>query len=46
MLTYFEVDPDCRFASHSHASEQITMVLEGGSISSKAIRLLESRRAR
>ena len=29
MLTYFEVDPDCRFESHSHASEQITMVLEG-----------------
>ena len=29
MLTYFEVEPDCRFESHSHASEQITMVLEG-----------------
>lgn len=29
MLTYFEVDPDCRFDSHSHESEQITMVLEG-----------------
>lgn len=29
MLTYFEVDPDCRFESHSHESEQITMVLEG-----------------
>lgn len=29
MLTYFEVDPDCRFESHRHASEQITMVLEG-----------------
>lgn len=29
MLTYFEVDPDCRFESHAHESEQITMVLEG-----------------
>lgn len=29
MLTYFEVDPDCRFESHSHESEHITMVLEG-----------------
>lgn len=29
MLTYFEVDPDCRFESHTHESEQITMVLEG-----------------
>ncbi len=29
MLTYFEVEPDCRFESHSHESEQITMVLEG-----------------
>lgn len=29
MLTYFEVDPDCRFESHSHESEQITMVIEG-----------------
>ncbi len=29
MLTYFEVDPHCRFESHSHESEQITMVLEG-----------------
>jgi quercetin dioxygenase-like cupin family protein len=29
MLTYFEVDPDCHFESHSHQSEQITMVLEG-----------------
>ena len=29
MLTYFEVDPDCRFESHSHESEQITMVMEG-----------------
>jgi len=29
MLTYFEVDPNCRFESHSHESEQITMVMEG-----------------
>lgn len=29
MLTYFEVDPHCRFESHSHDSEQITMVIEG-----------------
>lgn len=29
MLNYFEVDPDCRFESHTHESEQITMVLEG-----------------
>jgi len=29
MLTYFEVDPNCTFDSHSHESEQITMVLEG-----------------
>jgi quercetin dioxygenase-like cupin family protein len=29
MLTYFEVEPNCRFDSHSHESEQITMVLEG-----------------
>jgi quercetin dioxygenase-like cupin family protein len=29
MLTYFEVDPHCTFESHSHESEQITMVLEG-----------------
>ena len=29
MLTYFEVDPNCRFESHSHESEQITMVLTG-----------------
>ena len=28
MLTYFEVDPNCTFDSHSHESEQITMVLE------------------
>jgi quercetin dioxygenase-like cupin family protein len=29
MLTYFEVDPNCRFESHAHESEQITMVIEG-----------------
>src|SRR5262249_5066889 len=29
MLTYFEVDANCRFESHSHESEQITMVLTG-----------------
>lgn len=29
MLTYFEVQPHCRFESHSHESEQITLVLEG-----------------
>lgn len=29
MLTYFEVAPRSRFESHSHASEQITMVLSG-----------------
>jgi quercetin dioxygenase-like cupin family protein len=29
MLTYFEVNANCRFESHSHESEQITMVLEG-----------------
>ncbi len=29
MLTYFEVEPNCRFESHAHESEQITMVLEG-----------------
>jgi mannose-6-phosphate isomerase-like protein (cupin superfamily) len=29
MLTYFEVQPHKSFAAHSHASEQITMVLEG-----------------
>lgn len=28
-LTYFEVEPNCRFDDHSHPSEQITMVLEG-----------------
>jgi len=29
MLTYFELQPHARFESHSHESEQITMVLEG-----------------
>ncbi len=29
MLTYFEVDPHCRFESHAHESEQITMVIAG-----------------
>jgi len=29
MLTYFEINPNSRFEAHSHASEQITMVLEG-----------------
>lgn len=29
MLTYFEVEPNCRFERHVHAGEQITMVLEG-----------------
>ncbi len=29
MLTYFEVEPNCRFESHTHESEQITMVIEG-----------------
>ena len=29
MLTYFEVDSDYCFESHTHESEQITMVLEG-----------------
>ncbi len=29
MLTYFEVAPRSRFGPHSHASEQITMVLSG-----------------
>ena len=27
-LTYFEVDPNCRFDGHSHPSEQITLVLQ------------------
>ncbi len=29
MLTYFEVAPHSRFETHSHVSEQITMVLSG-----------------
>jgi amino-acid N-acetyltransferase len=29
MLTYFEMEPRSRFESHSHESEQITMVLTG-----------------
>jgi quercetin dioxygenase-like cupin family protein len=29
MLTYFEVEPRCRFETHTHESEQITLVLEG-----------------
>jgi len=29
MLTYFEVEANSRFESHSHESEQITMVLSG-----------------
>ena len=29
MLTYFELQPHARFERHRHASEQITMVLEG-----------------
>ncbi len=29
MLTYFEVQSHSRFESHSHESEQITLVLEG-----------------
>ena len=29
MLTYFEVQPNCRFETHQHESEQITLVLEG-----------------
>ncbi len=29
MLTYFEVEPRSRFATHSHESEQITLVLSG-----------------
>jgi quercetin dioxygenase-like cupin family protein len=28
-LTYFELEPNCRFETHQHASEQITLVLEG-----------------
>jgi len=29
MLTYFEIEPGCRFERHAHDSEQITLVLEG-----------------
>ncbi|MHC4241660.1 MAG: cupin domain-containing protein, partial [Planctomycetota bacterium] len=29
MLTYFEVQPNCRHEKHNHESEQITFVLEG-----------------
>ena len=29
MLTYFEVEPNCRFEAHSHDGEQITTVVEG-----------------
>ncbi|OFX25750.1 MAG: hypothetical protein A2V77_05490 [Anaeromyxobacter sp. RBG_16_69_14] len=29
MLTYFELEPHACFERHGHASEQITMVLEG-----------------
>jgi amino-acid N-acetyltransferase len=29
LLTYFELEPNCRFDHHKHESEQITMVLEG-----------------
>ncbi|MEZ5278487.1 MAG: cupin domain-containing protein [Opitutaceae bacterium] len=29
MLTYLEVEPNSRFETHSHESEQITMVLSG-----------------
>ena len=29
MMTYFEVGPHRRFSAHRHASEQITLVLEG-----------------
>jgi len=29
MLSYFEIEINCRFEKHSHKSEQITMVLEG-----------------
>jgi quercetin dioxygenase-like cupin family protein len=29
MLTYFEVEPRRRFETHHHASEQITLVLDG-----------------
>lgn len=29
LLTYFEIEPKSKFQTHSHESEQITMVLEG-----------------
>jgi len=29
MLTYFEIEPRSRFETHHHASEQITLVLDG-----------------
>jgi mannose-6-phosphate isomerase-like protein (cupin superfamily) len=29
LLTYFELEPNCRFERHKHESEQITMVMEG-----------------
>lgn len=29
LLTYFELEPNCRFDKHTHESEQITMVLDG-----------------
>lgn len=29
LFTYFEIEPNTRFDSHSHESEQITMVLQG-----------------
>jgi len=29
LLTYFDVDSHCRFESHTHESEQISLVLEG-----------------
>ena len=29
LFTYFEIEPNSRFEKHSHASEQITMVLKG-----------------
>ncbi len=29
MLSYFEIEINCRFEKHRHESEQITMVLEG-----------------
>lgn len=29
MLTYYEIQPRCRFEAHQHEAEQITLVLEG-----------------